>query len=161
MRRRDVLVALAAVEVAAEAAQQVVVLDKHRPGVEPRANRLLVEHQRLTQRLELRVDVAKTARQLVERHRASHQLGLALQPILVMGIDSDVLYPLAQQEEIHALVRGSEFSVIRSDHGHDGFLLEVDQVATATTDFLARVRDNHRHVDDVETPVRSNVASCK
>ena len=85
----------------------------------------------------------------------------ALQPILVMGIDSDVLYPLAQQEEIHALVRGSEFSVIRSDHGHDGFLLEVDQVATATTDFLARVRDNHRHVDDVETPVRSNVASCK
>ena len=57
-----------------------------------------------------------------------------------MGIDSDVLYPLTQQEELHRLLKGSEFSVINSDHGHDGFLLEVDQISKATTDFLARVR---------------------
>ena len=67
-----------------------------------------------------------------------------LQPTLIVGIDSDVLYPLSQQEELHRLLVGSEMSIINSMEGHDGFLLEVDQVSNATTDFLNRVREHHQ-----------------
>eukprot|EP00579_Thalassiosira_antarctica_P006269 CAMPEP_0201901176 /NCGR_PEP_ID=MMETSP0902-20130614/53796_1 /ASSEMBLY_ACC=CAM_ASM_000551 /TAXON_ID=420261 /ORGANISM="Thalassiosira antarctica, Strain CCMP982" /LENGTH=560 /DNA_ID=CAMNT_0048435051 /DNA_START=652 /DNA_END=2334 /DNA_ORIENTATION=+ len=57
-------------------------------------------------------------------------------PVCVLGIDSDVLYPLREQEE---LVRGmphAELKIIHSDAGHDGFLLEQDQVAAHIKSFL-------------------------
>ena len=57
-------------------------------------------------------------------------------PVVIMGIDSDVLYPLREQEELHALLPQSEFHVIRSPHGHDGFLLEQEAVENALTAFL-------------------------
>lgn len=46
------------------------------------------------------------------------------------GIDSDRLYPLHLQEEIAAGVPHAVggLRVVRSDYGHDGFLLERDQV---------------------------------
>jgi homoserine O-acetyltransferase len=47
----------------------------------------------------------------------------------VIGIDSDRLYPLALQEEIVRGVPGANaLNVISSEVGHDGFLLEVDQI---------------------------------
>jgi homoserine O-acetyltransferase len=48
----------------------------------------------------------------------------------VIGIDSDRLYPLALQEELARLIpRAGTLDVITSDVGHDGFLLEVDQIS--------------------------------
>jgi homoserine O-acetyltransferase len=58
-------------------------------------------------------------------------------PAMVLGIDSDVLYPLLEQEELADLFPNGELNVIKSDAGHDGFLLEQDQVAAHITDFLA------------------------
>jgi homoserine O-acetyltransferase/O-succinyltransferase len=50
-------------------------------------------------------------------------------PMTVIGIDSDRLYPLRLQREIAELVpSASPLSVITSSVGHDGFLLEVDQI---------------------------------
>ena len=46
-----------------------------------------------------------------------------------MGIDSDVLYPLREQEELARYMPNAELKIIHSDAGHDGFLLEQDQVA--------------------------------
>lgn len=57
-------------------------------------------------------------------------------PALVMGIESDILYPLFEQEELASLLPNSVFEVIHSDAGHDGFLLEQTQVAAHITDFL-------------------------
>jgi len=57
-------------------------------------------------------------------------------PALVMGIDSDVLYPLAEQEHMAEHLANSEFKVIHGDDGHDGFLLEQGQVGGHITDFL-------------------------
>lgn len=57
-------------------------------------------------------------------------------PVLVLGIDSDVLYPLYEQEELAGLFPGAELGVVRSDAGHDGFLLEQEQVAEYITKFL-------------------------
>jgi homoserine O-acetyltransferase len=50
-------------------------------------------------------------------------------PMTVIGIDSDRLYPLRLQREIAELVPSAgPLSVIASSVGHDGFLLEVDQI---------------------------------
>jgi homoserine O-acetyltransferase len=57
-------------------------------------------------------------------------------PACVLGIDSDVLYPLSEQEELVEHIPNSELKVIRSDEGHDGFLLAQDQVARHIVDFL-------------------------
>ena len=59
-------------------------------------------------------------------------------PMCVLGIDSDVLYPLSEQEEIATHVPNSELWVIHSEEGHDGFLLEQEQVARHIIDFLDR-----------------------
>jgi homoserine O-acetyltransferase len=57
-----------------------------------------------------------------------------------MGIWSDVLYPKHQQEQICRLVSAAgtpcEYLEIDSVHGHDAFLIDVDQVGTALSTFL-------------------------
>ena len=46
----------------------------------------------------------------------------------VAGVTTDRLYPLRLSEEIAAAHDGSVLSVIESRHGHDGFLVETEQV---------------------------------
>ncbi|OQR94858.1 homoserine O-acetyltransferase [Achlya hypogyna] len=58
-------------------------------------------------------------------------------PVAVVGIDSDVLYPLSEQKQLHSLIPGSKLHVIQSPHGHDGFLLEQDAVAATVRGLLA------------------------
>mmetsp|Transcript_29372 Transcript_29372/g.34057 ORF Transcript_29372/g.34057 Transcript_29372/m.34057 type:complete len:479 (-) Transcript_29372:49-1485(-) len=57
-------------------------------------------------------------------------------PAMVLGINSDVLYPLHEQEELANLFPNGELKIINSDAGHDGFLLEQDQVSGHIIDFL-------------------------
>ena len=57
-------------------------------------------------------------------------------PAMVLGIDSDILYPLHEQEELAELFPNGELGVIHSDAGHDGFLLEQEQVAAHISEFL-------------------------
>lgn len=48
---------------------------------------------------------------------------------LVVGVDTDRLYPVAQQQRIAAGIPGAQpLEIIRSPYGHDGFLIESDQV---------------------------------
>jgi homoserine O-acetyltransferase len=64
-------------------------------------------------------------------------------PALVMGISSDVLYPTYQQRQIHRLLQGSgthsEYVEVDSPHGHDAFLINLDQVGPPVKSFLERV----------------------
>jgi homoserine O-acetyltransferase len=60
-------------------------------------------------------------------------------PACVMGIDSDVLYPLSEQQELADCMPNCELKVIHSDDGHDGFLLEQDQVGRHIVDFLNKL----------------------
>ncbi|MFC9344137.1 homoserine O-acetyltransferase [Streptomyces sp. NPDC057020] len=56
---------------------------------------------------------------------------------VVAGVDSDRLYPLAQQEELAAGIPSADtVRVIRSPYGHDGFLLETDQVGALVRELL-------------------------
>ncbi|MFI8193508.1 homoserine O-acetyltransferase [Streptomyces sp. NPDC085946] len=56
---------------------------------------------------------------------------------LVAGVDSDRLYPLAQQSELAAGIPGADRPrVIESPYGHDGFLIETEQVAALVREVL-------------------------
>ncbi len=55
-------------------------------------------------------------------------------PSIMVGIDSDLLYP-AEEVKRSALLAGSEYAEIRSPHGHDAFLIESDQVSQILTAF--------------------------
>lgn len=58
-------------------------------------------------------------------------------PTCVLGISSDILYPLAEQQELADEIPGATLKVIHSEDGHDGFLLEQDQVGGYIVDFLS------------------------
>ncbi|MFM7839894.1 MAG: homoserine O-acetyltransferase [Chitinophagaceae bacterium] len=58
-------------------------------------------------------------------------------PTLIMGIQTDLLYPIAEQEFLRDHIRGAQLLTIQSDFGHDGFLLEYDKIEKAITQFLS------------------------
>ncbi|MFF9279155.1 homoserine O-acetyltransferase MetX [Streptomyces griseosporeus] len=58
-------------------------------------------------------------------------------PTLVAAVDSDRLYPPAQQAELAALIPGADrLRVVESPYGHDGFLIETEQVAALVRELL-------------------------
>ena len=56
--------------------------------------------------------------------------------VMVVGIDSDVLYPIHEQEYLQKHIPGAELRVIKSEEGHDGFLLEQDQLGKCINEFI-------------------------
>ncbi len=65
---------------------------------------------------------------------------------LVIGIDSDVLYPITEQEYLKKTIRGAELLNIASDFGHDGFLLEYEKIETALKTFIEDKSSHHLKV---------------
>lgn len=63
-------------------------------------------------------------------------------PVVVAGIDSDRLYPLALQRELaDGIPTADGLHVVTSEHGHDGFLIEAAQVGALVTRTLERSRE--------------------
>ncbi len=62
---------------------------------------------------------------------------------LVIGIESDVLYPITEQEFLQKNIPGAELLSIASDFGHDGFLLEYEKIETALKKFIEE-KTSHR-----------------
>jgi homoserine O-acetyltransferase len=58
-------------------------------------------------------------------------------PALVVSIDSDVLYPPVEQEELAAALPDARLVTLCSPHGHDAFLIEGEAVGTLVKDFRA------------------------
>lgn len=75
--------------------------------------------------------------------RGRNSLAGALQQIrartLVIGIESDILFPLQEQQLLAALIPGASFRIISSLYGHDGFLLEYKQIEKLVRDFIIHV----------------------
>jgi homoserine O-acetyltransferase len=73
-----------------------------------------------------------------ERGGIAAALARAQAEVTVAGVDSDRLYPIHQQEELAAALptRGG-LRTITSVHGHDGFLIEQEQIAKIVADALS------------------------
>jgi len=65
-------------------------------------------------------------------------LGRVTADVTVAGVDSDRLYPLHLQHELADLLPGHpEVRLISSRAGHDGFLIEADQIAKIVAETVA------------------------
>lgn len=67
----------------------------------------------------------------VGRNRAAsvHEaLGMIEQPTLVLGIESDGLFTIAEQQELAECIPNAKLRKIDSPEGHDAFLLQFEQV---------------------------------
>ena len=56
---------------------------------------------------------------------------------LVIGVDTDILCPISEQEFIAQHIPNSRLEVISSLFGHDGFLVETETVSSLLADFLS------------------------
>ncbi len=74
----------------------------------------------------------------VSRGRGKYEDVLASinQPTLVVGISSDVLYPIEEQEELAEHIPNAELRVLHAPYGHDSFLVEAEQIARMVRRFV-------------------------
>jgi homoserine O-acetyltransferase/O-succinyltransferase len=82
----------------------------------------------------------------VAEHGGSVEAGLGriqADPVLVVGVETDFLFPLDQQEEIAALLEQSgrrvRFERLASIQGHDSFLVDMERFCPAIGDFLRTI----------------------
>ena len=73
----------------------------------------------------------------VSRDRGSYEdvLGNVRTPVLVLGVDSDLLYPTNEQKELTHLLGNAEYDEVTSPYGHDAFLIEFGQLQTLIQSF--------------------------
>ncbi len=57
------------------------------------------------------------------------------QPTLLVAIDSDLLYPPIEQQELANLIPNAELVWLSSPHGHDAFLIEMDALNNLVVQF--------------------------
>ncbi len=55
---------------------------------------------------------------------------------LVIGITTDILFPLSEQKFLAENIPGASYKAIDSLYGHDGFLLEFEQIQKLISNFL-------------------------
>lgn len=74
----------------------------------------------------------------VGRKRASIEIALQFikAKTLVIGIDSDLLFPVSEQAFLAEWIPNAILARIDSDFGHDGFLVEHKQLSDLLSDFL-------------------------
>jgi len=73
------------------------------------------------------------------RGRLREVLANLRMPALVLGIDTDVLYPEREQRALVEGLPNARYEVIRSPHGHDAFLIEFPQLAAQLRRFLQKL----------------------
>jgi homoserine O-acetyltransferase len=74
--------------------------------------------------------------------RGRESIENALQQIkaktLAIGITTDILFPVSEQQFIADNIPGGIFKAIHSNYGHDGFLLEFEQIENLIKNFLLK-----------------------
>ena len=79
--------------------------------------------------------------------RGRYSVEAALQQIkaktLAIGITTDILFPVTEQQLIADNIPGATFTAIHSNYGHDGFLLEFEQIEKLISDFLTKQNETN------------------
>ena len=58
---------------------------------------------------------------------------------LVIGIESDILFPIAEQKFLAENIPGAKLEVITSSYGHDGFLVEFESMKNIIKHFFKKI----------------------
>jgi len=58
------------------------------------------------------------------------------QPTLIIGIDSDILCPIAEQAFMAEHMPDAQLHIIDSTYGHDGFIIETRQISSLLAPFI-------------------------
>lgn len=59
-------------------------------------------------------------------------------PVLVIGITTDMIFPPEEMRELASMIPNAKYAEISSAFGHDGFLVEHDQLNVLINKFLGR-----------------------
>jgi homoserine O-acetyltransferase len=78
------------------------------------------------------------------------------QPALVVSIDSDVLYLPSEQAELAGHLPRARLATLHSPHGHDAFLIEVEELSAMVAEFRGRAAQPLRRAP--KRPAREGVA---
>ena len=70
-----------------------------------------------------------------DRSSLTHALQMIQAKTLVLGVPTDGLFPFSEQQFLQQFIPKAELSKIHSDFGHDGFLIETDQISQAVMNF--------------------------
>ncbi|MEI1376559.1 homoserine O-acetyltransferase [Nostoc sp. UHCC 0926] len=112
------------------------------------ASYLQHQGQKLTERFDANTYIILT--QVMDRHDVARDrtvpnlsdyesvLQSIQQPTLVVAIDSDILYPPVEQQELANLIPNAQLAWLKSIHGHDAFLIDMD----ALNEILISFRQN-------------------
>jgi homoserine O-acetyltransferase len=57
---------------------------------------------------------------------------------LLLGIGSDILFPPSEQKFMQQHIQSAQYKEIESLYGHDGFLIETEEIATVIRDFYKK-----------------------
>ncbi len=63
---------------------------------------------------------------------------------LVIGISTDQLFPVAEQQILADNIPKAHYHEIRSQFGHDGFLIETEAITSILEDFVDNKLNNHK-----------------
>ena len=55
---------------------------------------------------------------------------------LVIGVDTDILFPITEQKLLNKYLQHSQLEIIASIYGHDGFLVETEAISSIVSKFL-------------------------
>lgn len=72
------------------------------------------------------------------RESLSRALSTITPPVLVVGISTDLLFPVAEMPEWVNQLPDAQFEIIDSEFGHDGFLVEADLLNALILQFLQK-----------------------
>jgi homoserine O-acetyltransferase/O-succinyltransferase len=75
------------------------------------------------------------------RVSAEHALNSITARTLVVSISSDLLFPPQEQEFLAKHIKKSKYKQIDSFYGHDGFLIETQQLTKIIRDFLSNKKE--------------------
>lgn len=76
------------------------------------------------------------------RKSIEHALRQIKSRTLILGVDSDILFPISEQLYLAEQIPGSELKIISSVYGHDGFLVEYEQLKKITSQFYKHSLSN-------------------
>ncbi len=58
---------------------------------------------------------------------------------LIIGIDSDILFPVKEQHYMNNHIKGASIHIVESVFGHDGFLIEANKISPLITGHITKL----------------------